>query len=149
MNYAALIATLAALAFALPFLVTVAERVGVPRGYGIVTTLAAALFALAWILVRQRVQRRTDIEERIAAIERQRRLRPNDPDAFYLHGDHQGDLYLTLGKPREALVAFEAHLALAQQLGRETGRLEQAVARLRCELGAGVQTAQGGDGAGV
>lgn len=141
MNYAALIAILAALAFALPFLVSVAERIGIPRGYGIVTTLVTVIFVTAWIVIRQRVQTRTAIEERVAAIERERAARPDDPNSFYLYGDHLGDLYLTLGRTRDALTAFETHLDLAHRHGKDPTKLERAVHRLRQQL------AQGGDDA--
>lgn len=137
MNYASLIAILAALSFSLPFLVNLATRAGIPRGYGITTTLAAAVFVLAWIFVRSRVRRRLAIEERITLINRQRAASPDSPDAFYLQGDHLGDLLLTLGRQREALDAFETHHQLAERIGEDTSRLEQTVQRLRRSINEG------------
>ena len=132
MNYASLIALLAAISFTLPFLVTLAENAGVPRGFSIVLTLAGALFALAWVWVRSRVLRRTALEERVAAIERQRAETPG-PEAFFLHGDHLGDLLLTLGRPSEALAAFEAYKRAAERAGREVGSTERVIMSLRRE----------------
>ncbi len=137
MNYAALIALLAALAFALPFLVSLAENAGVPRGFSMMTSFAAAVFALAYIVIRSRVIRRQALEERVAEIQQQRTVNPNDLEAFLLHGDHLGDLLLTLGRQREALDAFEAYRQLAKQLGSEKrlAAIERAIVRLRTELG--------------
>ena len=132
MNYASLIALLAAISFTLPFLVTLAENAGVPRGFSIVTTLAGATFALAWVWVRSRVLRRTALEERVAVIERQRAETPG-PEAFFLHGDHLGDLLLTLGRPSEALAAFEAYKRVAENAGREVGSAERVILSLRRE----------------
>ena len=133
MNYASLIALLAAISFTLPFLVTLAENAGVPRGFSIVLTLAGALFALTWVWVRSRVLRRTALEERVAAIEHQRAETPERPEAFFLHGDHLGDLLLTLGRPSEALAVFEAYKRVAEQAGREVGSTERVIMSLRRE----------------
>lgn len=134
MSYAALLALLAALTFTMPFLVDLAERAGLPRGYGIVTTLTAAVFALAWITVRSRVQRRHEIEARIQAIRERLRERPYDPKAFYLHGDHLGDLLLTLGRTEEALRAFESYKRVSEQAGSDTTAVDKIIARLRRDL---------------
>lgn len=134
MNYAALIAILAALAFALPFLVRLAEGAGVPRGFSMMTTLAAAIFALAWVIVRSRVMRRSAVEERVGLIEAQRLASPESPEAFFLHGEHLGDLLLTLGRQREALAAFEAYRRVAHGADARSKRVEGAILELRREL---------------
>lgn len=131
MSYAALIALLAALTFTMPFLVDLAEHAGVPRGFGIVTTLVAAIFAIAWITVRSRVQRRQAVEARMQAIRDRIKERPQDPTAFYRHGDHLGDLLLTLGRVSEALRAFEAYRRVAEQSGGDTTAVNKVIARLR------------------
>jgi hypothetical protein len=136
MNYASLIAVLAALAFTLPFLANLATMFGIARGTSIVTTLAAAIFVTAWIVIRQRAQHHSAIEERIEAISRQRAASPHDPHSFYLYGDHQGDLLLTVGRPADALEAFEAHHRIAHRAGHDTQKLERTIARLRVELSA-------------
>jgi hypothetical protein len=134
MNYAALIALLAALAFSLPFLVNLAENAGVPRSTSVITTLTAAVFTLAVIVVRGRIRRRQAIEARIEAIGRQRQAAPHDPEAFFLHGDHLGDLLLTLGRTREALAAFVTYRQVAQQAGRDVTAVSHAIATLEARL---------------
>lgn len=134
MNYAALIALLAALAFSLPFLVNLAEQAGIARNTGVITTLTAAVLVLAFIVIRGRMQRRQAIEARIEAIGRQRQAAPLDPEAFFMHGDHLGDLLLTVGRPREALAAFTAYRQVAQQAGRDVTAVSQAIATLEARL---------------
>lgn len=136
MNYAALIAFLAGLAFALPFLADLAEKAGVPRGLSAATTTAAAVVALLGVVLRARSQRRAAILERIDLILAQRARGPHDPDAFFLHGDHLGDLLLTLGRDREALAAFEAYQRVAGAAGRDTAAAGCAAGKLRRRLAA-------------
>lgn len=135
MNYAALIALLAALAFTLPFLARLAENAGIPRGFSMMTTLAAGVFALVWVIARGRIQRRLAVEERIVMINRQRAEAPHSPEAFSLHGDQLGDLLLTLGRQREALAAFEAYEAIAKSAGEDVTAVQQVARKLRLELG--------------
>jgi hypothetical protein len=52
MNYATLLALLAALSFGLPLLVQLGERAGVSRGSGIALTLAFILFGIIWAFLR-------------------------------------------------------------------------------------------------
>lgn len=139
MNYAALIALLAALAFTFPFLVNLAEELGVPRGFSIMTTVAAAIFLIAWGVVRSRVERRQILEERIAAIHTKRRAASGDPAAFLSYGEHLGDLLIEVGRPREALRVFEAYKRVLERAGRdahgeEVEATETVIAALRLEL---------------
>lgn len=137
MNYAALLALLAALAFVAPFLVNLASQLGVSRALGIVSTLAAAVFLLGWLLVRQRVERQQRLETRIAALQARRSRVPNDPESYFLAGEHLGDLLVQVGRPREALRVFEAYNRLLQGVaGREDERrvTESVIAQLRREL---------------
>ncbi|MEZ4630897.1 MAG: hypothetical protein R2880_09350 [Deinococcales bacterium] len=115
MNYAALLALLAALAFTFPFLVRLAEQVNIPRSYSIVVTLAVTLFLALYIFVRDRVIWRQKLEEQIGFMEK--RLEPTPQYHHYLDErqgefDHLGDLYLALGDKPKALAAFKAYLAL-------------------------------------
>ena len=134
MNYAALIALLAALAFTLPFLVNLAEEWGVPRGFSIVTTLAVAVFLIAWGVVRSRVERRQMLEERIAEAQAKRRTALDDPAAFLSYGEHLGDLLIEVGRPREALRVFEAYKRVLERSGQDTEATKTVIAALRLEL---------------
>ncbi len=137
MNYAALLALLAALAFVAPFLVNLASQLGIPRALGIVTTLVGAVFLLGWLWVRERVERQQRLEARIGTLQARRSRAPHDPESYFLAGEHLGDLLAQVGRPREALRVFEAYNRL---LGRAEGkdnehRVTQAViASLRREL---------------
>jgi hypothetical protein len=137
MNYAALLALLAALAFGLPFLVNLGSQLGLPRGYGMVTTLAGALFLLGWLLVRERIERQQQLEGRISALKARRDRAPHDPESYFLAGEHLGDLLAQAGRPREALRVFEAYSRLLQRAtGREAERqaTSAVIAALRREL---------------
>jgi len=136
-NYAALLALLAALAFVSPFFVNLAAQVGIPRGFGIVTTLAAAIFVLAWVGVRERVERHQRLEARIAALQARRRRAPEDPRSFSSEGEHLGDLLVEVGRPGEALRVFEAYHRLLKRTGgdaEEIAATAQVIGALRREL---------------
>lgn len=55
MNYATLLALLATMAFALPFLVRLGQNAGVPRVTGIILTLAIIVFLGTWLWLRWRI----------------------------------------------------------------------------------------------
>lgn len=136
MNYAALLALLAALAFTAPFLVNLASRLGIPRALGIVTTLVGAVFLLGWLLVRERVERSEQLEARISTLQTRRSRAPYDPESYYLAGEHLGDLLVQVGRPREALRVFEAYARLLGRTGTEVEQRATAavIASLRKEL---------------
>lgn len=119
MNYVALIALLAALAFTLPLLVRLAEAAGLSREVGVVGTLVVAVVVLTWLWLNGRRQRRRRLEERVTAIAHQRREAPENPAAFLENGDHLSQLLLLLGKPEEAREALAAYLEVAARAGQE------------------------------
>ena len=136
MNYAALLALLAALAFTAPFLVNLASRLGIPRALGIVTTLVGAVFLLGWLLVRERVERQQQLEARINTLQTRRGRAPHDPESYFLAGEHLGDLLAQVGRPREALRVFEAYARLLKRTGTEAEQRATAavITSLRKEL---------------
>lgn len=137
MNYAALLALLAALAFGLPFLVNLASQLGLARGYGIVSTLAGALFLLGWLVVHERVVRHQHLEARISALQARLSRAPHDPESYFLAGEHLGDLLAQVGRPREALRVFEAYERLLQRAAgkeEESRVTAEVIASLRREL---------------
>jgi hypothetical protein len=127
MSYAALLALLLVLSFSIPFLVRLGERLGVPPGLGVVTAFVTVVFILGWIVIRWRVKKRLAIEERIAEVVLRRAERPDATAAFYSEGEHVGDLLLSLGRYREALAEYEAHILVAERAGEDCTRM-QAVA---------------------
>ncbi len=137
MNYAALLALLAALAFVAPFLVNLASQLGIPRALGIVTTLVGAVFLLGWLLVRGRVERRQRLEARIGMLQARRSRAPRDPESYFLAGEHLGDLLAQVGRPREALRVFEAYGRLLERGEGKSGEqraTREVIAALRQEL---------------
>lgn len=137
MNYAALLALLAALAFVAPFLVNLASQLGIPRALGIVTTLVGAVFLLGWLWVRERVEQQQRLEARIGTLQARRSRAPHDLESYFLAGEHLGDLLAQVGRPREALRVFEAYNRLLGRAESKDGeqRVTQAViASLRREL---------------
>lgn len=113
-NFASLIALLAALAFSLPFVVRLAEKLGIDRSFGIVVTLATALVALAFVVIRNRLRHKERIVSRIAQIQTQIDKKPSDVASYSYQSDHLADLYLTLGQRTEALAAFQDYLKVLE-----------------------------------
>lgn len=60
MNYATLLALLAALSFTLPLLVQLGERAGVSRNSGIAVTLLFILFLAAWLFLRRPLKKQAE-----------------------------------------------------------------------------------------
>ncbi|MGL4609821.1 MAG: hypothetical protein ACRCYY_09075 [Trueperaceae bacterium] len=60
MNYATLLALLAALSFTLPLLVQLGESAGVSRNSGIAVTLLFVLFLVAWLLLRRPLKKQSE-----------------------------------------------------------------------------------------
>jgi hypothetical protein len=113
-SYAALLSLLAALAFALPFLVRLAEHAGVPRSYGIAVTLAVLIFlsVYAWLYWRLR-----DDEAGGEALPSE----PYVPGVFFQDGVFRGELLLAEGKTEEALAVYRDYQAILERQGRGNG----------------------------
>jgi hypothetical protein len=60
MNYATLLALLAALSFTLPLLVQLGETAGVSRPSGIAVTLLFVIFLVAWLLLRRPLKKQAE-----------------------------------------------------------------------------------------
>ncbi len=60
MNYATLLALLAALSFTLPLLVQLGEKAGVSRGSGIAVTLLFVIFLAAWLILRRPLKKQAE-----------------------------------------------------------------------------------------
>ncbi len=134
MNYASLIALLAALAFSLPFFVKLAQRAGIPRGFSMVTTLAIGIFMLSWFLVRDRIKRRESLQAQIGIIQDQIHKNPNDPTAYYLSEKHLGNLLLACGNKVAAFEAFITYKELAQTNESDLSKVTSIIKKLKREL---------------
>jgi hypothetical protein len=133
-NYAALLVVLVVLTFAFPSLVRLAQARGVPQSWALVAASLGAVFVLAWYLVRQRVQRYRDASDRVATIRSQLEANPDSPEAYFLEGDHLGDLLILMNRRHEALEVFETYLGLEAARGKSLPALEQRISRLKARL---------------
>lgn len=131
MNYAALLAVLVVLTFAFPALVRFTRAQGIAQGWAIAAAVCGAVFVLAWYLIRERVQRDRLTREKVERIRAQVSQHPEDSEAFFLDGEHLGDLLVKLKRRDEALEVFERYLALEKSHGRSLPKLEARMARLR------------------
>ena len=134
MNYASLIALLAALAFSLPFLVKIAQRAGIPRGFSMVTTLAIGLFILAWLLMHDRMRKRELLKVQIGIVKEQILRNPLDPIAYYLSEKHLGDLLLACGDKSAALEVFMSYQKIVLDTENDSPRIERMIKRLKREF---------------
>jgi hypothetical protein len=133
-NYAALLVVLVVLTFAFPPLVRLAQAQGIPQSWTLVAASLGAIFVLAWYLVRQRVQRYRDASEKVAMIRAQLEAKPGNSEAYFLEGDHLGDLLMLMNRRHEALEVFEAYLDLEAARGKSLPALEQRISRLKSRL---------------
>jgi hypothetical protein len=130
-NYAALLAVLVVLTFAFPAMVRFTRAQGIPQGWAIAAAICGAVFVLAWYLIRERVQRDRLTREKVERIRAQIEERPLDSEAFFLDGEHIGDLLVRLRRREEALEIFGRYIALEKSQGRALPKLEARVSRLR------------------
>lgn len=135
MNYAALLAVLVVLTFAFPAMVRFTRAQGIEQGWAIAATICGAVFVLAWYFIRERVQRDRVTREKVDQIRAQIAEHPDDSKAFFLNGEHIGDLLVKLRRHEEAVAIFGQYLALERNQGRTLPKLEARVARLRSAMG--------------
>ena len=134
MNYAALLAVLVGLSLLFPVLVRLARANGVPQASSIVAASLGALFVLAWLLIRERVNRYRAVTARVARIKERLQAAPEDINAYFDDSEHLGDLLTSIGRKREALEVFETYLGLERGRGRDLPGLEARMQRLRDHL---------------
>jgi hypothetical protein len=133
-NYAALLVVLVVLTFAFPAMVRLTRAQGIPQGWAIAAAICGAVFVLAWYFIRERVQRDRATREKVDQIRQQLTDRPEDPTAFFLNGEHIGDLLIKLKRFEEAIEVFGRYIALEKSQGRTLPKLEARVAGLRSAM---------------
>ena len=134
MNYAALLAVLVGLSLLFPVLVRLARANGVPQASSIVAAVLGALFVLAWLLIRERVNRYRAVTTRVTRIKERLQATPDSMEAYFDDSEHLGDLLTSIGRKREALEVFETDLILERVRGRNLPGLEARMQRLRDHL---------------
>ena len=133
MSYATLLALLAALAFALPFLARLAERLGLARSQGIFLTLALSLVVATYAWLRWRL-RDEDTQE---AAGKNANLEPGVlpeepyiPEFFFQDGVFQGERLIAQGHDDAALKMYEAYRALLKRQGQTTDEVDKMIVHL-------------------
>ncbi len=134
MNYAALLAALVVLTFALPVLVRWAIGRGVHQATSIVAALIGGAMVLVWFFVRQKVLRDRAVNAKIERIRAKLSLEPNNPDAYVEDGEHLGDLLWDTRHENEAVTVFERYVALAKAAGQDASSTERKLMKLKSEL---------------
>ena len=127
MNYAATLAVMVMLAFCFPLSVRLAAQLGVPEGF--VTSLLGALviFSLAAYLVRWQVARHSALLERLGRAREQVTADSSDPQAYFVDGEHLGQLLLRLGRRREAAEVIDRYARLGGARESEILALREAL----------------------
>jgi hypothetical protein len=128
MNYATLLALLAVMAFAFPFVVRLAQNVGVPRSYGIVVTLALAIFFSTWGYLRWRLGR-TGEADSSSGLE----PLPSEPyrsEMFFSKGVFRGESLLAEGRRAEALEVYRHYRDILYKQGQDTDELDKIILQL-------------------
>lgn len=133
LSYATLLALLAALAFGLPFLVTLAEHVGIPRSYGIAVTLALALVVSVYAWLRWQL-RDQDQGEAPPAEPGVLPTEPYVPGFFYHQGIFRGETLLAQGQREEALQVYRAYQAILERQGEAREDVAAVIRRLEQEV---------------
>ena len=131
MSYATLLALLAALAFTLPFLARLAERLGLARSQGIFLTLALSLVVATYAWLRWRL-RDEDAEAALRA-ELEPGVLPEEPyipDFFFQDGVFQGERLIAQGHHDAALKMYEAYRALLKRQGQTTDEVDKMIVHL-------------------
>ena len=130
MSYASLLSLLAVLSFGLPFLARLAERVGVPRSYSVVLSLALGIFAGTYAWLRWYLR---DQDVAVATEDMEPGVLPEEtyiPEFFFHEGEFQGDRLLAQGHRDAALKMYEAYRALLARQGHTTAEVDKMIRQL-------------------
>lgn len=102
MNYAATLAVLVVLTFSFPVTVRLSAKVGIPEALS--TTLIAVVltFCLTAYLVRWQVNRHSLRLSRLSQAREQVIQDPNNPNAYFVEGEHLAIILLRMSRRREA-----------------------------------------------
>lgn len=132
MSYAALLALLSALAFALPFLVRLAQAAGIPRSSGIALTLAFITVASTYLWLRWRLRDQDALDALEPGV---LPSEPYVPGFFFEGGAFRGERLRRQGRTREALAVYRAYQAILERQGQRQADIDAVVLELVSELG--------------
>lgn len=129
MNYAATLAVMVMLAFCFPISVRLAAQIGMPEAVTSSVLGAVVIFSLAAYLVRWQVSRHSATLATLSEAREQVTADPENPRAYFVHGEHLGSILLRLGRRREAAEVIDRYSRLG-------GARESEIVALREALGA-------------
>ena len=129
MNYAATLAVLVILTFFFPITVRLGAALGVPEARGATILGGLLVFGVAAYLVRWQVRRHAVRLSALNAARAQVVADPENPRAYFVEGQHLGQLLLKLGRRREAAEVIDRYSRLG-------GARESEIVALREALGA-------------
>ena len=134
MNYAALLAVLVVLGLSFPVLVRLANANGIPQASSILGAAFGAVAVAAWFVIRERVKRYRETQEKIETIKANVALFPDDFSSYLLENEFLGDLLVRANRRREAIEVFERFVLIEKKRGQNTEKLERIVSRLKEDI---------------
>ena len=134
MNYAALLAVLVVLGLSFPVLVRLANANGIPQASSILGAAFGAIAVAAWFVIRERVKRYRETQEKIETIKANVALFPDDFSSYLLENEFLGDLLVRANRRREAIEVFERFVLIEKKRGQNTEKLERIVSRLKEDI---------------
>ncbi len=134
MNYAALLAVLVVLGLSFPVLVRLANANGIPQASSILGAVFGAIAVVAWFVIRERVKRYRETQEKIETIKANIALAPEEFSSYLLENEFLGDLLVRANRRREAIEVFERFVLIEKKRGQNTEKLERIVSRLKEDI---------------
>jgi hypothetical protein len=133
-NYAALLAVLVVLGLSFPVLVRLANANGIPQASSILGAAFGAIAVVAWFVIRERVKRYRETQEKIETIKVNIAQNPDDFSSYLLENEFLGDLLVRANRRREAIEVFERFVLIEKKRGQNTEKLERIVSRLKEDI---------------
>lgn len=128
-NYAATLAVLVVLAFCFPL----SERLATQTGLSEVVVISALLGLLTFLVAANSVRRGVNAHrDRLAQLQQAReqvRATPQDPEAYYVGGQHLAAMLLQLGRRREASEIIDRYARLGGARETDIVGLREALSR--------------------
>lgn len=129
MNYAATLAVMVVLAFCFPLTVRLGGLLGIPEAWAASVLGALLVFGVAAYLVRWQVGRHSVKLSQLDQARAQVAAEPGNPRAYFVGGEHIGEMLLRLGRRREAAEVIDRYARLGGARESEIVALREALSR--------------------
>ena len=124
-NYATLIALLAAMSFSLPVLLKLERQLGIERNAVVLFSLAVVVFIWVWLYLRWRGETEEVVDDELLPHE------PYLPEIFFKNGVFLGERYKNEGNYQEALNAYELYTIVLERQGRKINDFSKDIKELK------------------